>query len=119
MGSKVPLSELTQRIIRRARFPPGHSVLTREDIPPRCNDPCFGGKAPNRVKPVDVIDRTSSHISRIFAFAQCRRDARHHRRRDARDMTRSSTVNVAAENSDDPPGSAAKPGTAPTLYPGF
>src|SRR5450759_5384460 len=70
-----------------------------------CSDnPCFGGKAPNRIKPVHVIDRTHFHVSRILAFAQCRRDARHHCRRDAPDMTLGSTMNMAAENGDDPPG---------------
>jgi len=53
---------------------------------------------------VDLIDRTYLHVGRIFAFAQCRRDALHHRRRDASDMTRRSTMNMAAENGDDPPG---------------
>src|SRR3989304_7911940 len=75
-----------------------------------CSDnPCFGGKTPNRIKPVDLIDRTYLHLSRILTFAQCRRDARHHCRRDARDMTRSSTVNMAAENGDDPPGGVQSP----------
>ena len=60
MGSKVPISKLRARIIRRARFPCGRSVLGRGDIPPRSDNPCFGGKTPNRIKPVDLIDRTSS-----------------------------------------------------------
>jgi hypothetical protein len=49
----------------------------------RSDNPCFGGEPPNRIKPVNLIDGTSLHSSRILAFAQCRRDARHHRRRDA------------------------------------
>ena len=68
------------------------------------DNPCFGGKAPMRIKSVDVIDGTSLHVRRIVAFAQCRRDAGHHGRRNTPDMTRSRTVNMAAENSDDPPG---------------
>src|SRR5262249_35267640 len=70
-----------------------------------CSDnSCFGRKTPDWIKPVDLIDRTYPHLSWIVAFAESRRNARHHRRRDARDMTRRSTVNMAAENGDDPPG---------------
>jgi hypothetical protein len=58
---------------------------------------------------VDVIDGTHLHLSRILTFAQCRRDALHYRRRDAPDMTRSSTVNMAAEDGDDPPGVLQSP----------
>ena len=58
---------------------------------------------------MDVIDRTRLHVSRIFTLAQRRRDALHHGRRDASDLTRSSTVNVAAENGDDPPGVLQSP----------
>jgi hypothetical protein len=94
-------------------------ALRRGDILPHSDDPCFGGKTPNRIKPVDLIDRTSPHISGIFAFAQCRRDAGHHHRRDARDMTRSSTVNMAAENSDDPPGVLQSPAQPRHYIPGF
>ncbi|MGB9261983.1 MAG: hypothetical protein WCB55_17840, partial [Pseudolabrys sp.] len=68
------------------------------------DNPCFGGKAPMRIKSVDVIDGTSLHVSRIVAFAQCRRDAGYRRRRNIPDMTRSRTVNMAAETSDNPPG---------------
>ena len=70
-----------------------------------CSDnPCFGGKAPNRIKPVDLIDRTYFHVRRILALPQCRRDARHHCRRDAFDTTRNRTMNMAAENTDHPSG---------------
>ena len=71
---------------------------------PRSHNPCFSSKAPNRIKPVDLIDWTYLHVGRILAFAQCRCDALHHCRRDASDIARSSTMNVAAENGDDPPG---------------
>src|SRR5690348_2409686 len=71
----------------------------------RCFDnPCLAGKAPNRIKSVDLIDRTCLHVRRILAFAQCRRDAWHHCRRDTSDITRGSTMNMAAENGDDPLG---------------
>ena len=71
----------------------------------RCFDNArFAGKAPNRIKSVNLIDRTCLHVRRILAFAQCRRDALHYCRRDASDITRSSTMNVAAENGDDPLG---------------
>src|SRR5690242_1073369 len=69
----------------------------------RSDNPCLGDKAPSRIKPVDVIDRTHPHSRWIFVFAQCCRDALHHCRRDAPDMTRSSPVNMATENGDDPP----------------
>jgi hypothetical protein len=62
-----------------------------------------------RIKPVDVIDRARLHVSRILTFAQRRRDARRHCRRNAPDMTRSSTVNVAAENGNDSPGVLQSP----------
>ena len=71
---------------------------------PRSHNPCFGSKAPNRIKPVDLIDRTYLHVRRILALAQCRRDARHHRRWDASDTTRNRTMNMAAENTDHPSG---------------
>src|ERR1700733_7993034 len=66
--------------------------------------PRFGGKAPNRIEPMDVIYRTRLHVRRIFASAQCRRDALHHRRRNAANMTRGSTMHMTAENGDHPPG---------------
>jgi len=43
------------------------------------DNPCLGGKTPNRIKPVDLIDRTHPHLRRILAFAQCCRDALHHK----------------------------------------
>jgi hypothetical protein len=49
------------------------------------------------------------HIRGILAFAQSRRDARHHGCRDALDIARSSTVHMAAENSDHPPGVLQSP----------
>ena len=73
-------------------------LLAKRRSPVHTDNPCFGGKAPGRIESVDVIDRASLHVSRILAFAQCRRDARHHRRRNAPDMTRSRTVNMAAED---------------------
>jgi hypothetical protein len=74
------------------------------------DNPRLGGKAPNRIKPVDVVDRTSLHVRRILAFAQCRRDARHHCRPDAADITLGSAMNMAAENGDDPPRVLQSPG---------
>ena len=75
-----------------------------------CSDnPCFCGKAPSRIKPVDLIDRSHLHVRRILALAQRRRDARHHCRRDASDTTCNSTMNMAAENGDDPPGALQSP----------
>ena len=71
---------------------------------PCFDNPCFAGKAPKRVKSVDLIDRSCLHVRRILAFAQGRRDALHHCRRDASDITRGSTMNMAAENGDDPLG---------------
>ena len=67
-------------------------------------NPCFAGKAPKRVKSVDLIDRSCLHLRRILAFAKGRRDALHHCRRDASDIPRGSTMNMAAENGDDPLG---------------
>ena len=71
---------------------------------PCFDNPCFAGKAPKGVKSVDLIDRTLLHLRGILAFAQGRRDALHHCRRDASDITRGSTMNMAAENGDDPLG---------------
>jgi hypothetical protein len=51
-----------------------------------------------------VIDRARPHGRRILPFAQRRRDARHHACRDAADMTGGRTMNMAAENRNDPPG---------------
>ena len=78
-------------------------LLAKRRSPVHTDNPRFGGKAPVRIEAVDVIDRPL-HVGRILAFAQWRRDARHHGRRNAADMTRRSAVNMAAENSDDPPG---------------
>ena len=58
---------------------------------------------------MDLIDRTCLHVRRILAFAQCRSDALHHCRRDASDTTLSSTMNMAAENGDNPPGVLQSP----------
>src|ERR671935_1259400 len=89
----------------------GDSLSSRQDgiaYPwrqwPRFDNPCFAGKAPNPIKSVNLIDRTCLHVRRILALAQCRRDALHHCCRDASDITRGSTMNVAAENGDDPLG---------------
>jgi hypothetical protein len=71
---------------------------------PCFDNPCFAGKAPKRVKSVDLIDRTCLHVRRILTFAQCRRDALHHCCRDVSDIARGSTMNMAAENGDDPLG---------------
>ena len=93
-----------------ATFSPSHDgILCRCRQWPCSDNPCFGGKAPNRIKPVDLIDRTFLHVRRILALAQCRRDARHHCRRDASDTTRNSTMNMATENGDDPPGVLQRP----------
>jgi hypothetical protein len=52
---------------------------------------------------MDLIERKGLHMIWILTLAQCRRDTRHHCCRDIRDITRGRTVNMAAENSDDPP----------------
>jgi len=69
-----------------------------------CDDPRLGGKAPSRIKPMNVIDRAHLHTGWILAFAQRRGDAWHHGRPDAPDLTGSATVDMAADNGDDPPG---------------
>ena len=76
---------------------------------PRSDNPCFGNKTPNWIKPVDLIDRACLHIRGILPFAQCCRDARHHGRRDALDIARSRTVNMTAEDSDNSPGVLQSP----------
>jgi hypothetical protein len=58
---------------------------------------------------MEVVDGTHLHLSGILTVSQCRRDARHYRRRNAPDVTRSSTVNMTAENGDDPPGMLQSP----------
>src|SRR3546814_4543237 len=64
----------------------------------RSDDPRFGRETPNRIAPMDLIDRARLHIGRILASAQRRRDARHHVCGDALDIARGRTVHAAAEN---------------------
>jgi hypothetical protein len=73
------------------------------------DNPRFSSKAPNGIKSVDMIDGTHLHLSRILPFAQCRRDALHYHRRDAANMTPSSTVNMTTENANDPPRTLQSP----------
>jgi hypothetical protein len=81
--------------------------------PPAVLDyPRFGGKAPSRIEPVNLIDRPYLHVRRIIAFAQCRRDAGYHRRGDASDMSLGGAMNMTAENGNHAPGmlqSSAQP----------
>src|SRR5579872_6646304 len=65
------------------------------------DNPRLSGKAPISIKSMKVINRSVLHVGRILAFAQCRRDARHHDRRNAADMAFSGTMDMAAENGDD------------------
>ena len=53
---------------------------------------------------MDLVNWTHLHLSRILTSAQRRRDALHRARRDAPDVTRGSSVNMAAENGDHSPG---------------
>jgi hypothetical protein len=73
-------------------------------VPPWCRQFGFRWQSPGRIVAVQVIDGARLHVRRIFALAQRRRDARHHTRGDASDLSRGSTMDVAAENSDDAPG---------------
>ena len=104
-----PTGPLRPSLARGPFSPRQNEIACRCRRWPRADNPCFGGKTPIRIKSMDVIDRTRLHVSRILTLAQRCRDARHHCRRDAPDMTRSSTVNVAAENGDDSPGVLQSP----------
>ena len=73
------------------------------------DDPRFGGKAPNGIKPVDVVDRTLFHPVWVLSFPQRRRDALHHCRRNSSDMTLGGTMHMTAENSNDPAGVLQSP----------
>jgi hypothetical protein len=76
--------------ISKWRFRPGNSRLS--------------GKAPIRIKSVDMINRTPFHPRRILAFAQRRRNARHNCGRDFTDTTLCGSVNVPAEAGYNPEG---------------
>ena len=66
-----------------------------------------------------MIDRAALCISRIVSLAQRRPDAGRHCRRDAPNMTRGGTVNMAAENCDDPPGMLQGPAQIQHDFPGL
>jgi hypothetical protein len=74
----------------KQRFRPGNSRL--------------GGKAPTRIKSVDIINGAPFHVRRILAFAQRRRNAGHNCSRDITDPALCGTVNMTAETSNNPKG---------------
>ena len=93
-------------------IPPRQHVSTCRRRRSASNNPCLRNQTQKRIEPVEMIDRTTFHLRRIFALAQRGRDAWHHDCRDASDVTLGSTMNMAAENSNDPPGvlqSSAQP----------
>jgi hypothetical protein len=57
--------------------------------------PRFNGKAPDRIEPMDVIDRSRLHARWILASAQCRRDTLHYRRWNAADKTGGGTMHMS------------------------
>src|SRR5262249_19488107 len=90
----VPQSAPCGRALRRTDLAGGGRGAAKTAHRRECclDDPCFGGKAPNRIEAMDLIDRTRLYLRRIGAVAQRRRNTLHDARRYVANITLSGAV---------------------------